>query len=172
MSSNVPFTTQSNADASKCLKRKRGEQKNILVSRGATSSSFRGGNFHEISFDDVIVLMRGTNFSQTVTYNNNVFLPADTKSIVYKHTHSAQRRTTLKTDETERFTTALEAESPVSSEISDLRNFCLHGICTEQTFNKLNTLRKLMITAQDLVFRYVSRVRVYVTVRKRKIIEV
>jgi len=57
------------------------------------------------------------NFSQTVTYNNNnnVFLPADTKSIVYKHTHSAQRWLI----KTERFTTALEAESPVSSEISD-----------------------------------------------------
>jgi len=46
-----------------------------------------GGNFHEISFDDVF--SRGTTFSQTVTYNNNVFLPADTKSIVYKHAHSA-----------------------------------------------------------------------------------
>ena len=60
----------------------------------------------------------GTTFSQTVTYNNNVFLPADTKSIVYKHTHSAHRWL-MKTDKTERFTTALEGESPVSSEISD-----------------------------------------------------
>jgi len=58
---------------------------------------------------------RGTTFAQTVTYNNNVFLPADTKSIVYKHTHSAQRWLTT----TDRFTTALEAESPLSSEISD-----------------------------------------------------
>jgi len=57
---------------------------------------------------------RGT-FSQTVTYNNNVFLPAESKSIVYKNTHSAQRWL-IKTD---RFITALEAESPVSSEISD-----------------------------------------------------
>jgi len=62
---------------------------------------------------------RSKTFSQTVTYNNNnLFLPADTKSIIHKHTHY----TTLdnpKTDETERFTTALEAESRVSSEISD-----------------------------------------------------
>jgi len=58
---------------------------------------------------------RGTTFSQTVTSNNNVFLPADTKSIVYKHPHSAQRWLI----KTERFTTALEAESPVSSDISD-----------------------------------------------------
>jgi len=50
-----------------------------------------------------------------VTYNNNVFLPADTKSIVYKHTHSAQRWLI----NTENFTIALEAESRVSSEISD-----------------------------------------------------
>jgi len=43
--------------------------------------------------------------------------------MVYKHTHSTQRWTTLKTDETEHFTTALGPESPVSSEISDLGNF-------------------------------------------------
>jgi len=58
---------------------------------------------------------RGTTFSQTVMYNNNGFLPADTKSIVYKHRHSAQRWLI----KTERFTTALEAEPPVPSEISD-----------------------------------------------------
>jgi len=32
MSSNIPFTTQSNADASKCFKRRKRGQKNILVS--------------------------------------------------------------------------------------------------------------------------------------------
>jgi len=54
--------------------------------------SVGGGNFHEVSFDDVIVLIQPWyKFSQTVTDNNNVFLPADTKSIAYKHTHSAQR---------------------------------------------------------------------------------
>jgi len=57
----------------------------------------------------------GTTFSQTVIYNNNAFLPTDTKSIVYKHTHSTQGWFI----KTERFTTALEAESAVSSEISD-----------------------------------------------------
>ena len=61
----------------------------------------------------------GTTFSQTVTYNNNVFLPADTKSMVYKHPHSAQRWLI----KTERFTTALEGESPVSSEISDITSY-------------------------------------------------
>jgi len=65
---------------------------------------------------------RGTTFSQTVTYNNNVFFPADTQSTVQTHTCSAQRWS-LKTDKTESFATALEAESPVSSEISHLRNF-------------------------------------------------
>jgi len=63
---------------------------------------------------------RGTTFSQTVTYNNNVFLPADTKSIVYKHTHSAQRWLI----KTQRFTTALEAGIT-----SVKRNFWLHAIC-------------------------------------------
>jgi len=41
-----------------------------------------------------------------------------TRSTQYIHTHSAQRWL-IKTDKTERFTIALEAESPVSSEISD-----------------------------------------------------
>jgi len=30
----------------------------MAVHRGATSSSFRGGNFHELSFDDVIMLIQ------------------------------------------------------------------------------------------------------------------
>ena len=42
-------------------------------------------------------------------------MPADTKSIVHKHTHSAQRWLI----KTERFTITLEAESPMSSKISD-----------------------------------------------------
>jgi len=56
-----------------------------------------------------------------------------TRSPYYKHTHSAQRWL-INTDKTERFATALEAESPVSREISDLWNFWLHAICacTEQ----------------------------------------
>jgi len=41
-----------------------------------------------------------------------------TRSPWYKHTHSAQRWL-IKTDKTDRFTTALETESTVSSEISD-----------------------------------------------------
>jgi len=41
-----------------------------------------------------------------------------TRSPWYKHAHSAQRWL-IKTDKTERFTTALEAESPVSREIFD-----------------------------------------------------
>jgi len=79
---------------------------------------------------------RGTTYSQTVTYNNNnVFFPADTKSIVYKHTHSAQRWL-IKTD---RFTTALEAESPLSSEVSDFTPYAqsniLHIKYVEKTDN-------------------------------------
>jgi len=67
---------------------------------------------------------RGTTFSQTVTYNNNAFLPADTKSIVYKHTYSAQRwliKTTFY-NSVEGWITSVK------------RNFWLHAIraCTEQ----------------------------------------
>ena len=93
-------------------------------------------DFH--SMTSSCLFNRGTIFSQAVTYNNNnnnVFLPADTKSIVYKHTHSAQRWLIY----TECFTTALEAESPVSSEISDFtpyahaRNNILHIKYAEKT---------------------------------------
>ena len=56
--------------------------------RGATSSSFRGGaiftKFH--SMTSSCSFNRGTTFSQAVTYNNNVFLPADKKSMVQTHT--------------------------------------------------------------------------------------
>ena len=59
-----------------------------MVDAGAQPAiHFGGDNFHEISFDYVIVFIhRSRTLSQTVTYNNNVFLPADTKSIVQTHT--------------------------------------------------------------------------------------
>ena len=117
--------------------------------RGATSSSFRVGaifmKFH--SMTSSCLFNRGTTFSQTVIYNNYVFC-LQTRSPQYKDKHSVQRWL-IKTDKTERFTTALEAESPVSSEISDLRNFWLHAICscTEQHPRYQYTLRKRMIRA-------------------------
>jgi len=61
----------------------------LFISRGAIFMKFH-------SMTSSCSFNRGTTFSQTVTCNNNVILPADTKSIVYKHTHSAQRLTTLK----------------------------------------------------------------------------
>ena len=109
-----------------------------IPARGATSSSFRGEGAIFMKFHSMTsswLFNRGTTFSQTVTYNNNVFLPADTKSIVDKHTHSAQRCFI----KTERFTTALEAESPVSSEMSDFMPYAhaqsniLHVKCAEKT---------------------------------------
>jgi len=82
-----------------------------------------GGNFHEIAFDDVIVLIQPwCKFSQTATYNNNVFLPADTKSIACKHTQSAQR---------------WFIKNSVGGWIASVkRNFWLHAICacTEQHY--------------------------------------
>jgi len=43
----------------------------------------------QFSWTFIRLFNRGTTFSQTVTYNSIVFLPANTKSITYKHTHSA-----------------------------------------------------------------------------------
>jgi len=59
----------------------------VCSSRGATSSSFRGAIFMKFHWMTSSCLFNcGTTFSQTVTYNNNVFLPADTKSIVQTNT--------------------------------------------------------------------------------------
>jgi len=96
------------------------------LGRGATSSSFcGGGNFHEISFNDVIVLNRGTTFSPWYNFFANGH---NVQYFARRHeVHSIQTNAFCKTlvnkNKTERFTTALEAESLVSSEISDLRNF-------------------------------------------------
>jgi len=99
----------------------------IHVTKISTFTLRHGGNqlfisgeasfmkFH--SMTSSFLFNRGITFSQTVTYNNIVFLP-QTRSPYYKHTYSAQRWL-IETDETKRFTTALEAKSPVSSEISD-----------------------------------------------------
>jgi len=68
---------------------------------------------------------RGTTFSQTVTYNNNVFLTSDAKTIVYKYPHSAQRWLT----KTRTF------YNSVGSWITGVkRNLWLHAkrACTEQ----------------------------------------
>ena len=80
----------------------------LFISKGAILIKFH-------SMTSSYISNHGATFSQTVIFNNNAFLPADTKSIVYKHTHSAQGWLI----KSERFTTALEAESEVSSEISD-----------------------------------------------------
>jgi len=109
----------------------------VDVHTGAQPALHFGGaifmKFH--SMTSSCLFNRGTTLSQTVTYNNNVFLPADTKSIVYKHTHSVQRWLV----KTERFTIALEAESAVSSEISDFTPYAhaqsniVHIKCAEKT---------------------------------------
>jgi len=99
--------------------------------RGATSSSFRGAN-------DVIVLIQPCyNFSQTVTYNNNVFLPADMKSIPYKHTHSAQRWLIKNSVLQQRWRLNYQCQAKFLTS----RHMRMH----RATFYILNTLRKLMI---------------------------
>jgi len=89
----------------------------LFISGGAVFMKFR-------SITSSCLFNRGTTFSQTITYNDNVFLPADTKSIVQTHT----------------FCTTLVNKSrtfynSVGGWITSVkRNFWLHTIraCTEQ----------------------------------------
>jgi len=120
-----------------------------LEGRGATSSSIRGGaifmKFH--SMTSSWLFNRGTTFSQTGTYNNNVFFPADTKSTVQTHTFC----TTLVTKNRKNRT----FYNSVGGWITGVkRNFSLaqflasrHMRMHRATFNISNTLRKLMIWA-------------------------
>jgi len=74
-------------------------------------------NFH--SMTSSCLFNRGKTCSQTVTYNNIVFLPADTKSIVYKHTFC----TTL-------FNKNRTFHNSVGGWITSVKqNFWLHAIC-------------------------------------------
>jgi len=98
-------------------------------SRGAISSSFRVWaifmKFHSMTLS--CLFNRGTTFSHTVAYNNNVFLPADTKSIVQTHTFC----TTL-VDENRQNRTFCNSVGGWITSVK--RNFWLHAICacTEQ----------------------------------------
>ena len=98
--------------------------------RGATSSSFRGGaiftKFH--SMTSSCLFNRGTTFSQTATYINNVFLPAETKSIVQRHTFSP----TLVNKQTKQNRTFDNSAGGCITSVK--RNFWLHALCacTEQ----------------------------------------
>ena len=90
---------------------------------------FGGGNFHEISFDDVIVLIQPwyNFFADGHIYNNGVFLPADTKSIVQTHTFC----TTLVNKNRQKIT----FYNSVGGWITGVkRNFWLQAVCacTEQ----------------------------------------
>ena len=96
----------------------------IIQLRGATSSSFRGGaifmKFH--SMTSSCLFNRGATFSQTVTYNNNVFLPADTKPVVQTHTFC----TTL-VDKNRQNRTCYNSVGGWITGVK--RNFWLHAIC-------------------------------------------
>jgi len=104
---------------------------------------FGGGEifmkFH--SMTSSCLFNRGTTFSQTVTYNNNVFLPADTKYIVQRHT----LYTTLdnKKHKTERLHLRWRLNHRRQEKFLTSRHMRMH----RATFNISNTLRKLMIRA-------------------------
>jgi len=90
----------------------------VFQGRGANNPSFRGRKF---SWN--FILWRHRAYSTVVQLFRRrshiiiMYFCLQTRSPYYMHTPSAQRWL-IKTDNTERFTTALEAESPVSSEIS------------------------------------------------------
>jgi len=101
--------------------------------RGPTRSSFRGGaifiQFH--SMTSSWWFNRGTTFSQTVTDNNNVFLPADTKN-----TH------TLCTIQTHTLCTMLVNKNRLNRALFfNLRNFWLHAICACTERHSINQIR-------------------------------
>ena len=119
-------------------------------SPGAQPALHFGGaifmNFH--SMTSSCLFNCGTTFSQTVTYNNiNVFLPADTKSIVQRNTFC----TTLVNKNRQNRTFYIS----VGGWITGVKgNFWLAKFLTSRhmrmhraTFNISNTLRKLMIRA-------------------------
>jgi len=115
----------------------------ILVCRGATSSSFRRGEIFTKchSMTSSCLFNRGTTFSQTVTYNNNVFLPADTKSIVQRQTFC-----TMLVNKNRQNSMVYNSVGGWITNVK--RNFWLHAICAcmhRATFYIYNTLRKFMI---------------------------
>jgi len=118
-------------------------------SQGRNQFFISGGtifmNFH--SMTSSCLFNRGTTFSQTLTYNNNVFLAADMKSILQTHTFC----TTLVNKNRQNRT----FYNSVGGWITGVkRNFWLAKVLTSHhmrmhraTFNIWNTLRKLMIRA-------------------------
>jgi len=104
---------------------------------------FEGAVFMKFhSMTSSCLFNRGTTFSQTVTYNNNVFLPADTQSIVQTHTFCT---TLVKNVLQQRW----RLNHWCQAKFLTLRHMRMHRVI----FSILNTLRKLIIRAYDLVFR-------------------
>ena len=76
--------------------------------------------FHSVTSS--CLFNRGTTFSQTVTYNNDVFLPADTKSIVETYTFC-----TMLVDKIRQNRTFYNSAGGWITGVK--RNFWLHAIC-------------------------------------------
>ena len=107
-------------------------------SRSVNSSSFRGGQFswnfirwRHRAYSTVVQLFRKRSHIIVMYYCSQ------TRSPQYKHALSAQRWL-IKADKTEHFATALEAESPLSSEISVMRNFWFHAVYVHAQSNSLH----------------------------------
>ena len=105
---------------------------------------------------------RGTTFSQTVTYDNNVFLSVDTKTIVQTHTFCTKLVNKNRQNRT--------FYNSVGGWITGVkRNFWLHAICacTEQHSTYQIRWENWWLGLRIWCLGK-CRVRVYVTVRKRK----
>ena len=94
----------------KCITK--GQGRNQLFLSGGGQFSWNFIQWRHRAYSTVVQLFRKRSHI-IIMY----FCPK-TRSPWYKHTHSAQRWL-IKSDRTERFTTALEAESPVLNVISD-----------------------------------------------------
>jgi len=92
--------------------------------------------FHSMSSS--CLFNRGTTFSETVTYNNNVFLPLDTKSIVQTRTFCTMLVNKKKTKQK-----VLQQRWRLSHRCE--AKFLTSRHMRRATFNISNTLRKLMI---------------------------
>jgi len=96
----------------------------IVLVQGRNQLFISGGTifmkFH--SMTPSCLLNRGTTFSQTVTYSNNVFLLPDTKSRVQTHTFCTTLANKIRQNRT--------FYNSVGSWITGVkRNFSLHAIC-------------------------------------------
>ena len=140
--SSIQQTCQRKLELNESYYRALTQTESLPPARGATTSSFRGGGFMQFhSMPSSCLFNHGTTFSQTVAYNNNAFLPADTKSILQTHTFC----TTLVNKN--RRNNVLQQRWRLNHRCQAKFLTSRHMRMHRETFNISNTLRKLIIRA-------------------------